>query len=132
MHFDVHDHAEADLERLWAVDAPAAAAIAVVLEEMQADPDLIDKLTQHGNNEFGQDSLVNVKRWITGSKNKRGDLWRFRVLNTPATNHRVVYGYHVQTRQICVLAIVEKDIEFDYDETSELGRRIRADWLALN
>lgn len=131
MHLDIHEHAEADLERLWESDPDAAAAIEVVLEEMQADPRLIDKLTQHGNNPFGQASVVNVKLWVS-ARNKRGNLWRFRVLNTPATKYRVVYGYHSQTRQVCVLAVAEKGVEFDYDTSSDLARRIKRDWLALD
>jgi mRNA-degrading endonuclease RelE of RelBE toxin-antitoxin system len=129
MHVDIHEHAAEDIRRLWKTDARAASAVTAALEQVQADPDVIDKLTQHGDNQFGQ-FWLNVKRWLQ-ARNKKGDLWRFRIFDTPATSHRVVYGYHWQTRQICVLAVVHKD-EFDYDNLqSDLAKRIMADWCAF-
>lgn len=128
MHLDVHSHAEEDLDRLWETDSAAAAAVVVCLEEMRGDPDLLDKLTTRGDNLFGRQS-VNVKQWKAPGRTT--NLWRFRILDTPATSHRVVYGYNWHTKQLCVLAVVHKD-EFDYDDLgSEIGKRIMADWAAL-
>jgi len=127
MHVDVHAHAEADLERLWNTDEAAAATVTVTLQEIQGDPNLLDKLTQHGDNEFGTLRL-NVKRWTAAKP--PANVWRFRILDTPATSYRIVYGYHWQTRQLCVLAVAHKD-DFDYELTSDLGRRILADWASL-
>lgn len=132
MHVDVHNHAWEDLDRLWKEDPDAAAVIEVVLEEVQADPRVIDKLTQHGNNEFGSYDKVNVKRLIEASRNKRGDVWRWRVLETPATGYRVIYGYHIQTRQICVLAVASKEEIDDYRQDSDLAKRVARDWLGLS
>lgn len=129
MHLDLHRHAVEDLERIWQEQPAAAAAVVAALEQMQADPGLIDKLTRHGENEFAA-ARLNVKRWQR-VRPRKGDLWRFRVLDTPATSYRVVYGYHYQTRQVCVLAVVHRR-EFDYDDlASDLARRILADWAAL-
>ena len=128
MHLDIHRHAKEDLDRLWVADRSAAAKVLTVLQELQSDPDLIDKLTQHGDNTVGP-TLLNVKRWEKARA--VGNLWRFRILNSPATSHRVVYGYHWQTRQVCVLAVVHKE-SFDYDDLrSDISRRILADWTAL-
>lgn len=128
MHLDIHQHAADDLRNLRVVDPQAAAAVVVALEQIQADPKAIDKLTTYGNNIVGTAHL-NIKPWET-ARNK-GNLWRFRVLNTPATVYRIVYGYHWQTRQICVLAVVHKE-KFDYDDlNSDLTRRILADWREL-
>ena len=127
MHIDVHQSAVDDIEKLWASDPRAAATVITTLQEMQADPEIVEKLTQHGDNLVGV-TLLNVKRW---QRTKQvGSLWRFRILNTPATSHRVVYGYHWQTRQVCVLAVVHKD-EFNYDPQSDIGKRILGDWTAL-
>lgn len=129
MHIDIHEHAEADLDQLWIDDPGAAAAVTVTLEQLDADPRLVDKLTTHGNNPIGA-SEINVKRWQR-IRSRTGDLWRFRALNTAATSYRVVYGYHLQTRQICVLGVVHKD-KFDYDDPSNpLARRIVDDWRSL-
>lgn len=128
IHVDVHDHAEEDLDLIWESDPEAAATILSTLEQLEADPKVIDKLTTHGDNVVGT-SLINVKQWQ--SMRKKADLWRFRALDTPATSYRVIYGYQWQTHQLCVLAIVHKE-NFDYDDlNSPLAFRILADWRAL-
>lgn len=126
---DIHNHAKQDILRLRQKDVKAAAAILVALEQVRADPIAIDKLTTRGNNVLGV-SRLGIKRWESAQKSG-SNLWRFRVLDTPATVYRVVYGYHYQTRQLCVLAVVHKE-EFDYDDLdSDIARRILADWRAL-
>jgi hypothetical protein len=128
IHVDVHSHAKQDLGLIWESDPEAAATTLAVLEQLEADPGAIDKLTTHGDNPVGE-ALINVKRWQ--AMRKKADLWRFRVLDTPATSYRVVYGYQWQTRQLCVLAVVHKE-KFDYDDlNSALALRILADWRAL-
>lgn len=127
MLLDIHDHAKADLRALRASDPHAAAAIIVALEQLGADPRLIDKLTTHGSNDFGVVRL-GVKAWEKARG--VGNLWRFRVFDTPATLYRVVYGYHWQTKQICVLAVVHKK-EFDYELDSDIARRILDDWRGI-
>lgn len=128
MFIDVHLNAKADIERLVARDRKAAAAVLVALEQVAADPGVIDKLTTSGNNAVG-DNRLNVKRWER--MRSVDNLWRFRILDTPATAYRVVYGYHWQTRQLCVLAVIHKE-EFDYDDLeSDFAQRILADWCAL-
>ena len=128
MHIDIHPHAAQDLDRLWDNDPKAAAAIQAILEQLEADPNLIDKLTTYGNVPVGR-GLINVKPW--SSVGRESSLWRFRALDTPGTNYRVGYGYSWRTRQICVLAIATKK-EFDYDNhESDFARRILADWRAI-
>jgi mRNA-degrading endonuclease RelE of RelBE toxin-antitoxin system len=128
MHIDIHDHAQEDLDALWLSDPEAAAAVQVALEQVEADPKFIDKLTTHGNNIFGANN-INVKAWL--AVKRFANLWRFRALDTPATSYRVVYGYHWQTRQICIFAIVHKET-FDYDDlNSDVAKRILGDWKQL-
>lgn len=127
MHFDLHDHAVNDLRQLKIDDPRAAAAVLVALEQIEADPKAIDKLTTHGNNEVGAVRL-NVKQWQLAKR--IGNLWRFRALDCPATDYRVVYGYHWATQQICVFAVVHKE-KFDYELDSDIARRILADWRAI-
>lgn len=129
VHIDITHNAENDLTRLWVDDPAAAAVVTVALEQLEADPRALDKLTTHGNNNVGA-SRLNIKQWEAMNK-KRANVWRFRVLDTPATNYRVVYGYHWQTKQLCIFAIVHKE-QFDYDDTdNDLSRRILNDWRAL-
>jgi len=124
MHIDIHDNAKDDLRAVRTSAPLVAAAILAALQQMEADPRLIDKLTTYGANEFGA-VRIGVKPW---EKAKGiGNLWRFRVFDTPATVYRVVYGYHYQTKQICVLAVVHKE-GFNYELDSDIARRILNDW----
>lgn len=128
MYIDVSIHAKADLKAISASDKEAAFAVLAALEQIEADPKAIDKLLTWGENQFGN-TRVNVKPWQAAKK--KGNLWRFRILDTPATVYRIVYGYHYQTRQLCILAIVHKET-FNYDDlTSDIAQRILADWNAL-
>ncbi|MDA8092320.1 MAG: hypothetical protein M0T84_00140 [Betaproteobacteria bacterium] len=124
---DVHAHALVDLAGLRIIDIAAAATILAVLEQMNADPAFIDKLTTRGSNKFGR-FVVNVKRWQNAKQH--GSLWRFRALETPATGYRIVYGYQWNTMQLVVLGIIHKE-DFDYELDSDCGRRILTDWRVL-
>lgn len=128
INIDIVDSAFQDITRLRSQNMPAAVTILSVLEQIKADPDVLDKLTTHGDNFIGSVRL-GVKRW-QAMRNK-GNLWRFRIFDTPASSYRVVYGYHWQTRQICIFAVVDKE-DFDYDDLdSDIARRISADWKSL-
>lgn len=125
MHVEVHEHADEDLAEINRLDTAAYASILGALEQFEADPRLIDKLTTHGDNVVGG-QLLNVKRWVTIRSQE--PLWRLRILNTPATSYRIVYGYFWPTRQVVVLAVVHKD-ELNYNDiNSPLRRRAVADW----
>ncbi len=131
MRVQLHDDAQADLEHLWAHDEDAAAAIQVTLEEADLDPRVLDKLTQHGNNELPSGQELNVKRWETASRAAKRDVWRLRVLNSPATSYRIVYGYHIQHRQVYVLGITHKET-FIYDDLGDnFCARCLAAWAQL-
>ena len=125
----VHEHAIGDIRQVAAVSLPAAAEILVVLEQLKADPQTtIEKLTTKGDNDLGAYRL-NVKPWQ--STKGIANLWRLRILDTPATSHRIIYGYHWQTYQLCVLAVVHKE-KYDYDDlTSEINKRIITDWNSI-
>ncbi len=133
MRIDLRKNAEDDIRKLRTTNIPAAAAVMVALEQIEADPKAIDKLTTHGDDpEVGKDDPVRlgIKRWET-AKRRSVLLWRFRIFDTPATVYRVVYGYHWQTKQICILAVVHKE-EFDYDNLdSDIAKRILDDWRAI-
>ncbi len=122
---DLLPGAKHDLAKLSQDDPDAFAGIVVFLQEARADGRLIDKFTTHGNVEIGPFS-ANVKGW-SAARSRANNLFRFRVLNTPATKYRVVYGYDWRTRRFGILAVLDKD-SFDYDINSYIGRRIVADW----
>lgn len=131
MRVQLHVDAQADLERLWEQDEEAAATIQVTLEEADVDPRVIDKLTQHGDNELPSGQELNVKRWVKASRALKRDVWRLRVLNSPATSYRIVYGFHIQHRQIYVLGITHKET-FEYDDLADnFCARCLAAWTLL-
>lgn len=127
--FDICENAAADLDRLWDSDSKAAAAVVVALDEVLVDPELIKKLTTRGDVDFRTQRL-GIKRWREAQRSPN-NLWRFRILDTPATSYRVVYGFHWQLRHVCVLAIAHKD-QLDYDNLDQdLSERILADWFEI-
>lgn len=125
----IHEHAADDLRALALTDRQAVATILVFLQELKNAPqNAIDLLTTRGNNEF-KDFKFNVDDWKSAAK--FGNLWRLRILETPATVYRVIYGYNWKAKQLCVLAIVKKD-EYDYDDLKTLiNQRIITDWNSL-
>jgi mRNA-degrading endonuclease RelE of RelBE toxin-antitoxin system len=106
-------------------DPDALAVIVAFLQEADADEELIDKCTTHGESTIGP-FRVNVKAWVN-ARRRDDNLFRFRVVDTPATRYRVVYGYDWRKRRVGILAVVHKE-EFDYGISSELADRIQSDW----
>lgn len=125
MSIDILPGAKTDLAALRQSDPPAFAAVAVFLEEANADLTLIDKCTTHGDNTIGQ-SRINVKAWVA-ARREGDNLFRIRILETPATVYRVVYGFDWRSRRIGILAVVHKD-RFGYGTSGELADRIQDDW----
>jgi len=121
-------NAIADLRGIRQGDAAAAAAILAVLQQLHADVDLIDKLTARGRLTSG-DHVLSNQRWQ--AIRSRANLWRFRILESPATRYRVFHAYHWRSRRIRVLAIVHRS-QLDYDDTeSPFTRRMLRDWQRI-
>jgi len=125
MPIDVLSGAREDLEALAQQDAAAFAVVVAFLQEAEADPRLIDKFTTRGDVGIGQ-FRTNVKPWSEARQNLH-NLFRVRVLDTPATSYRVIYGFDWHTRRIGILAVVHKE-DFDYGISSDLANRIIEDW----
>lgn len=130
---DIHANAKSDLHALKEADLAALTDILVLLQEMKSCPNhSIDLMTTRGNNDLNSVE-INSKEWIAARKSGN-DLWRLRLLevkenvSSPASKYRIIYGYHYQTRQLCILAVVKRD-QYDYDDlTTEINKRIIRDW----
>lgn len=128
---ELHPNAAGDIRRIAKQTPKAAAAVSVLIQEMSADPDLHDRLLEHG---FA-DEDINIKHWWTEYK-AGNSLWRLRLLtpNGPASDYRIMYGYVPyapnQQARFCVLAIVHRG-EFNYERDSEIGQRIVNDYQEL-
>lgn len=125
MALDLLPGAISDLRALRATDPQSWATIISFLQEVDSYPRLIDVLTTHGNIQIEKFQL-NVKAWVQ-ARRKSCNLYRLRILNSPATSYRVVYGYEWRSRRLGVLAVVHKD-EFDYELCSDTADRIFNDW----
>lgn len=105
-----------------ASDQRTAARIVALLEQIKADPGLLDALTEHN---FGADqrSGFHVSKWLA-FWNAGYDLWRLKVwdLSGRLIPYRIVYAYEPRIRQYHVLGIVHRD--FGYDRNHEITQRI--------
>jgi hypothetical protein len=83
MHVDLRKNAEDDIRKLRATNIPAAAAVMVALEQIEADPKAIDKLTTHGDDPaVGKDDPVRL-----GIKHRALTMWCTRNLERLARCH---------------------------------------------
>jgi hypothetical protein len=121
----VHDDAKADLKALLRRSPTAAAKIAAVLEQLRADEDLLDRLTQqdYGAN---QSEAFHVTQWFEQQRAGR-NLWRLKVweLEDMGRKYRVVYAFKPREKHLYILGVVPRE-EFDYDQDSFSQRIISA------
>lgn len=120
----VHRDAERDLNQLWQTSkaATAAARIVALLEDLQGNQDLLDRLTQHDFG-VGRSEPFHVSKWFE-HWNKGKDLWRLKLWDLEAVGlkYRVVYAYTPGIRQYNILAIAPRS--FGYAEDHPLTQRI--------
>ena len=118
----IHEDAKEDLRSLLKSDRTAAGRIVALLEQIKADPKLIDALTIDG---FGSrpGDLFDVRKfqavWRIGY-----DLWRLKTwdLKHRTLPYRILYAYEAGTCRYHVLAVVHRD--FDYDRNHAVTRRV--------
>lgn len=110
------------MEDLWKITPQAAARITVLLEEVEGDQDLLDRLTQHG---YGSDRTedFHVSKWFE-HWNKRKDIWRLKIwdLEDAGLKYRIVYAYIPKIREYHILAIAPR--AFNYEATHPLTQRL--------
>lgn len=132
----LHEDAKGDLLRRKVSDGAAVATIVAFLQEVKAlGSQAPNVLTTEGDGHLCK-LLVNIKEWKQLSKLRpRPNVWRVRILDSPATSYRVFYGYHYPTKQLVVLAALKKvsdtefEDDFDYDNlASPVAQRIIAAW----
>ena len=118
----VHKDAEADLEALWDESQEAAARLAVLLQELQTNRQLLDWLTQHDFGCYGSADF-HVSKWFE-HWNKGKALWRLKVwdLENRGLKYRNVYAFVPMKQHYYVLAIAPRD--FNYDANHWFTRRI--------
>lgn len=119
----VHDDAKSDLLAIREENPEVAGKILALLEQLEADADLLDRLTQH---DFGayHSADFHVTKWQNQWRKGR-DLWRLKVwdLEDSGVRYRIVYAFKPQEQHYHVLAIVPRS-EFDYKEQEPISQRI--------
>jgi len=124
LHLFVHTDAEDDLEALWDEAPDAAARITVLLQELEGNQDLLDRLTQH---DFGayRAADFHVSKWVEQWR-KGKDLWRLKVwdLEEKGVKYRIVYAFVPGKGHYHMLGIVPRG--FNYEADHKLTRRILA------
>ncbi|MCB2263860.1 MAG: type II toxin-antitoxin system RelE/ParE family toxin [Candidatus Thiosymbion ectosymbiont of Robbea hypermnestra] len=125
----VHDDAKADLEALWRKEPQAAGRILVLLEQLEGDPDLLDRLTQH-NYGARRSADFHVSKWQEHWRKGR-DLWRLKIwdLENKGLRYRIVYAFEPGKLHYHVLAVAPR--EFNYDASHPISRRILRAYRAL-
>ncbi len=120
----IHDDViNTDLEALWENEPQAASRVLALLEQLEGDPDLLDRLTQH---DYGahHSADFHVSKWQEQWRKGR-DLWRLKVwdLEDKGLRYRVVYAFIPRKQHYHVLAIVPRR-DFDYEERDPISQRI--------
>ena len=125
-----HPHAVEDLATVWRTDSDAAYLIAVLIQELEEDPDLLSEL---GTDKFVHetDPRFNIRKWVT-QHDERNFLWRISPYYADGRNcdYRIIYAYDCSRLEYVVLAVVEKEA-FKYDVQHPISRRIAHDYLQL-
>lgn len=137
----VHDDAADDLVGILAQDPPAGAQLVALLEQLECDQDLLDRLTQHG---FGgrpaqpqpRTARFNVSKWVQAQIQDM-NMWRLRGFDDECSSYRCIYAFQPPIDRYVILGIGRKTDtattieEFDYELDSDLSLRIQAAYRQL-
>lgn len=129
-----HNDLLIDLKRILVTDPQVVYRTRELIEELRSNQDLLDRLSQQNYgawpNKPKKDAFFNVKMWAEAQKNGL-NLWRLRDLSLAekGLEYRLIYAFLPQKKQYFVLAIVEKN--FDYDTNHPVSRRIFATYRSL-
>lgn len=120
----IHPDAKQDLMSMIANSQhKAVAIITTIIEQINNDPDLFDRLTQHGFGVKDIDSF-NVKRWHelwnAGYNVLRMRIWD---MEDVGANRRIIYLFLPQERCCYVVGVVPR--EFNYEKDHIITHRIR-------
>lgn len=117
----VHDDAAGDLLDLRGSEPQAAGQILALLEQLEGDPDLLDRLTQHNFGAYGSADF-HVSRWQAQWRQR--NLWRLKLwdLEDKGIRYRIIYAFEPRRQHYHILAIAPR--EFDYDANHPISQRI--------
>ena len=119
----IHPDARLDLADLRTRSQAAWGRIAALLEQLKADPRLLDALTDH---DYGaaRTQPFTVSRiesqWHTGK-----DLWRLKIwdLEAQALPYRIIYAYEIRRQRYHVLGVIHRR-GYNYETGHPFTQRI--------
>jgi hypothetical protein len=119
----LHDDAKADLYALRAESPEAAGRIVALLQELESNPDLQERLTEHDFGARGRDQF-HVSKWQAQWRAGK-DLWRLKLwdLEQNGLPYRIVYAFVPIRRHHHILAVVPRS-SFNYDDRDPVTQRI--------
>lgn len=118
----VHDDAKHDLAEIRKQSLDAMVKIVALLEQLSADEDLLDRLTQHGFGKRGVDPF-HVSQWFE-QQNQGNNLWRLKDwdLECRGLKYRIIYAFIPQKHHHHILGIFPR--EFNYESDHEYTQRV--------
>lgn len=131
----IHDDASSDLKKIARNDKDTAIKLGRFLKQLQADQDLLDRLSQidYGgspNRPRPRKAFFNIKMW-GAAQDADMNLWRLRAYFTEALPYRFIYAFDPPGLYV-LLAVVEKanhgdtsDERYDYDLCHPISERIK-------
>lgn len=129
---ELHDDAKEDLKSIRCIDSVNAARLVALLQELNTDEDLRDRLLDRNSDE---DDRIHIMRWVE-QFNKGKNLYRIKVWDEQIERYmpyRVIYAYlpHDPIFNYVVLAIVHRK-DFNYESTNNYTHRILRAYDDLN
>ncbi|WP_165493853.1 hypothetical protein [Azotobacter chroococcum] len=140
--FIIHDDATGDLQDVLRTNRAAGLRLAKLLQQLQADQDLLDRLSQR---DYGgsparprpRNAIFNTGFWVAAQDNGM-NLWRLRYFDELVEGYRLIYAFLPPEDQYILLAIAEKaeyqaenDERFNYELSHPLSVRITAAYRVL-
>lgn len=131
----VHDDASKDLREILPRDRACGLKLAKLIQQLKADQDLLDRLTQNGyggrpNHPQPKNAQFNTGMWGAAQSDNM-NLWRLRPFHLDTLGYRFIYAFFAPNTYI-VLAIVEKaqhgdsnDERFNYELSHPISQRIQ-------
>ena len=118
----IHRDAQDDLAQLAQSERQLAARLIALLQELQADREILDMLTVHDFGACGREPF-HVSRWLE-LWHVGKDIWRLKFweLEHQGLPYRVVYALKRGTGDHHVLAVVHRD--FNYEPDHPITQRI--------
>lgn len=128
----IHQHAEEDLEQIVHQDLDGGAFLLNLLDEIQGDQNLLDRLSQRGYDvRNGPDWAANLNvSFFEEQQQLNRNIWRLKTWELEASRYRVVYAFQPLTKTYVVLGVFHRG-NFNYEQDNPFTQRVVADYEDL-